>query len=166
VVGGVYDWLSVWEVASGKQLFRLPHGSDSWVTDAVVATQTPLALSGGWDGRIKLWDLTTGQALGSLPLHQTWLEDGVYAEKRVTALAITPNGHWALSAGDDGSIVSVDVRAWSVRHRLSLPNLTVVRIALTPDGRRALSATSDHCLQVWNLVDGEICYPEPILSGR
>jgi WD40 repeat protein len=45
--------------------------------------------SGAWDGRIKLWDLSTGKERANFPAHSD----------RVYALAFTPDGKALVSGG-------------------------------------------------------------------
>jgi NACHT domain- and WD repeat-containing protein len=78
----------------------------------------------------------------------------------VNAVAITPDGRWAVSGSDDGTL-----KVWSLENGTCLRTLKghtngVGAIALTPDGQRAVSGTigplqsKDYALRVWDLQSG------------
>ncbi len=73
----------------------------------------------------------------------------------VRAVAVTPDGHRALSGSGDRTL-----RLWDLEGGQSLRTLeghsnAVVGVAITPDGRRAVSASYDGTLRVWNLESGQ-----------
>ncbi|HEX2975811.1 MAG TPA: hypothetical protein VHO68_07730, partial [Bacteroidales bacterium] len=80
---------------------------------------------------------------------------------RVTAVAITPDGKYAISAsyasGDRTfnvlNLENGEEKIITVRH-----NRDVTAVAITPDGKYAVSASGsifDPTLEVWNLENGE-----------
>ena len=72
----------------------------------------------------------------------------------VAAVAVTPDGKLAVSAGSDGTLI-----VWEVASGRKLRTLTghtnwVNAVAVTPDGQRAVSASWDQTLKVWDLGSG------------
>jgi WD40 repeat protein len=105
-------------------------------------------ISCGWDGTIRIWDVSTGKELTRLKGHA----EGP-AKPAINALALSPDERHFLSGGDDGTI-----RLWDVKTGEQLltlgENLGVVTdLAFTPDGRWALSGSHDATVRLWDLKE-------------
>jgi WD40 repeat protein len=75
-------------------------------------------------------------------------------ESEVRAVTLTPNGHQAVSASDDGTLRVWDLVSGeevAILHGHSGP---VRAVTVTPDGRQAVSASDDRMLRIWNLDTG------------
>jgi WD40 repeat protein len=99
------------------------------------------ALSGSYDGTLRIWDLETGQELRIL---------GKVAGK-ILSVAISPDGRYALSGGEDRL-----VHLWDVENSQELfafpGHLSyVTTVAFSPDGRYALSGGHDQALRLWDV---------------
>jgi WD40 repeat protein len=75
-------------------------------------------------------------------------------EGGVTSVAVTPDGHNALSASEDRTL-----RLWDLDTGLELRCFTghesrVNSVVVLPDGHRALSASEDQTLRLWDLDTG------------
>ncbi len=66
------------------------------------------AVSGSWDGTLRLWDLETGKSLRTLEGHTDW----------VSAVAVLADGRRALSGSEDGTL-----RLWDLETGESLRTL-------------------------------------------
>ena len=76
--------------------------------------------------------------------------------KAVTAVAVTHDGHCAVSASYDRAL-----RVWNLEGGQTVCPLEghtgfVSAVAVTPDGQRAVSASTDRTLRVWNLESGQL----------
>jgi WD40 repeat protein len=93
VTGGLA--VKLWNVADGK-LVRMLSREEHWGSfpnrEIAVSPDGRLALSGGEDAKVRLWDLATGQ------LMRTFMGKGVPTP--VHAVAFSPDGKWALSGGE------------------------------------------------------------------
>ncbi|MFD6279891.1 protein kinase [Streptomyces sp. NPDC060209] len=106
-----------------------------------------LAVTGEW-GPVRLWDLTNGRSLRTLEGHS---KDG--RGTSVRSVDLTPDGRFAVSAGDDKT-----VRFWDLRDGQCLRTLDEQAhgVRLTPDGGLALWGWSDGTLRLWDTRSGEL----------
>lgn len=102
-----------------------------------------LVLSGGWDGCLRLWEVTTGAPVSTLPA----------APKPITACAVSPDGRQWWSGSMDGHLV-----CWApVTHRPLSHVLAHTRpisaIVFSPDETALATASWDRSARVRRLAD-------------
>jgi WD40 repeat protein len=102
------------------------------------------AVTGSYDGGLRLWDLESGQMIRTLE------GDG----GRILAVAVTGDGRRALSGSDDGGLQLWDLESGQTIRTLVLFGDRVLAVAVTVDGRRALSASDDRTLRLWDPENG------------
>jgi tetratricopeptide (TPR) repeat protein len=120
------------------------HGAGKVVTCVAVSPDGRRALSGSYDGSIRLWDLARGTELRAYDRFPA----------QALAVAFSPDGRKALIATTDRV-----VQLWDVETGRSLRDLSghagrVGAVAFLPDGRRALSGDNDGILRLWDLEIG------------
>ena len=96
-------------------------------------------------GTLKVWKWENGEEEFTLKGHQG----------QVNAIAITPDGQYAVSASADKAL-----KVWELKSGKELRTLTghaesVNAVAITPDGQYAVSASTDKTLKVWELKSGK-----------
>jgi WD40 repeat protein len=101
--------------------------------------------SGGMDGTLRLWDVTTGQGLRVFEGHKG----------SVRSVAFSPDGRQIVSGGMDGTL-----RLWGAITGQSLRVLEghkgwVQRVAFSPDGRHIASGGMDGTLRLWDATTGQ-----------
>lgn len=84
------------------------------------------ACSDSWQHTIRMWDVSTGRLMRSLPGH----EDHVYA------LAFSPDGKLIASGARDGKLFVYDIESGSQVFGIYERYRTVYCVAFSPDGRR------------------------------
>jgi hypothetical protein len=104
-----------------------------------------LALSGGDDSTLRLWDLQDGHEVRRFLGH----------EKAVKSVAFSPDGTRIVSASEDGT-----ARVWDAEKGDELQSFgghgeAVSSAVFSPDGRRCLSGGSDGMLRLWDPVNGK-----------
>lgn len=132
--------LHVRDIKSETELFTF---TSNWGFLGVAITpDSKLAICGTNASPIIVYDLQTGQELRTLYGHSLC----------VNAIAITPDGKWAVSASSDTTL-----KVWNLYvEEIALTGHKdwVNAVAITPDGKWAVSASEDRTLKVWDLLSG------------
>lgn len=130
-----------------------------------------IALTGGPDGRVSLWDTAHPEQLPSpvwdgvrrsrIPPLRTLLENG----PAVTAVALAPDGAWA-AAGDAAG----GLRLWPAGGGRPLTNAMahagpVLALAASFDGTQLASGGADGVLQIWSPNSGVAVLAVPAHTG-
>jgi WD40 repeat protein len=137
----------VWDVATGKKLWHLPHPHQVCAV-AFSRDGTTLATGSGEvrkPGEIRLFRVATGKLLHSWQGHEHW----------VLTVAFAPDGRSLATGGYEGT-----VRRWRVpsgrelgkplAHRWQVKNLCFSR-----DGKSLLTAGAGNTLHVWDVAAGK-----------
>ena len=121
-------------------------------------------LSGSFDGRLRLWDLATGQCVRTFRGHMG----------EVHSVAISPDGRWGLSGSNDSGSNDNALRLWDLATGQSAQNLDghiegIESVTFSPDARWAVSGSLDKTLRLWELATGRCLrtfegHTEPVTS--
>ncbi len=103
------------------------------------------AVSGGEDGTVRVWDLTTGRERQSFKGHTD----------EVSAVAFLPGGRRVVSGGRDRTVRLWDVSTGKELHRLRGHTDGVRSLAVAPDGRHVLSGGEDRAARLWEVEAGK-----------
>jgi RNA polymerase sigma factor (sigma-70 family) len=130
------QFLSLWDVASGKELSRFKGDIAFW---SLVFSPDGKTLIAGWDSAIRLWDVATGKEIGPA------------ANSPAVAYATTVSG--------DGRILAFlekNIRLWDIvrdREIGSLPRSTEdgLALAFSPDGKTLATGTIFNTLSLWDV---------------
>lgn len=98
-------------------------------------------LSGSRDKRIRSWSLSKKDT-------QVFKE----SKARIAALAISPDGQWLASGGDDGALTLWNVMDGEPAATLQGHKSRVCSVAFSPDGKRLASGGRGGDLRLWDLV--------------
>jgi WD40 repeat protein len=143
---------------SGARLWRLPappaaekvgevrrFGWGHAIQGAALSPDGRLAVAGGADGSVRLWDLGTGKELRRLPGHAGW----------AYAVAFTPDGKGVISAGRDAVLRLSDVATGKEVRLFEGHDHGLVRVALSADGRLLLSGDDAGGVSLWEVETGK-----------
>jgi serine/threonine protein kinase len=133
----------VWDSA-GRELLKL-HGHTNAVRGIALTGDGRLALTGGDDRTLRLWEVCSGRELGRLTGHKG----------QVTSVALSADGRLAVSADRDQGL-----RLWDVSRRRELRSFTgprgpVLSVALSPDSKTILSGHFDTTVRLWEIGTGK-----------
>jgi WD40 repeat protein len=78
-----------------------------------------------------------------------------YHGHAVTSVAVSPDGRYALSGGEDKLVLLWDLAKGRVVHRFEGHEGRVMAVAFSPDGRRAVSGGEDKVLRLWDVKTGK-----------
>lgn len=149
--------LKIWHVGYGKSLFTLKRPVDGLYSEVIV---TP-------DGRrivarltyaLEVWEFKRRKRHHTLYPRTSSLE-----RSQIVALAVTPDGRHAISAGLNARLSVWDLATGQEIYTLKGHKSHATQLATTPDGRCAISAAGttygpyspDNSLKIWDLEQGK-----------
>jgi WD40 repeat protein len=109
--------------------------------------------SGGVDGKIRLWEATSGKLLRQWRAHAGG----------VRALTFAPDGNSLASGGFEGKVCLWDPDDGEQLRRLDGQPACVTALAFSPNGKTLASAGGDRAGRLWDVADGSV---RQILRGR
>jgi WD40 repeat protein len=119
-------------------------------TDTVFCVKTTpcgkLAISGGRDNTLRLWDIGSGVCKKILKKHSG----------SILCVDITPDGRFAVSGGMDQSLCVWELKSGDCIYALAGHDGFISSVAVSPDGTMALSGGKDGKLKVWDLSIGKL----------
>jgi WD40 repeat protein len=134
----------LFDTAGGPGQEPLPlRGHDGHLTAVAYAPDNKTATAAD-DGKILLWDSTTGLFLRQLEGHTG----------KSLCLAFSADGRQLLSGGDDKVIKVWDWQAGTVLLRLEGHTDAVTALAISADGHWAVSGSADRTVRVWDVSAG------------
>lgn len=141
------DFAYVWDVATGRKLFRAMHAATAddaeapgfWVDSVAFSPDGNYLATAGRDGTARVWNLTTGQELVRL----------THAAP-VAAVAFSRDGTTLSTGSFDGSARLWELPAGRERLRATHPGGSEV-VAFSPDGAQVASGGMEGAVNVWSL---------------
>jgi WD40 repeat protein len=106
-------------------------------------------LSGGWDGHLRLWEVSSGAQVTALAA----------SAKAVSACAVAPDGRQWLSGALDGMLCSWDPATHRQHSAVLAHTRPISAILFSGDGRVLTTASWDCCIGLWSRVqdrDGRV----------
>ncbi|HZH31772.1 MAG TPA: PQQ-binding-like beta-propeller repeat protein [Pyrinomonadaceae bacterium] len=159
-------WLCLWEVKSGRLLWRSKtefiQKADEYytLTSFAFSPDRNLIASSSGNGTIQLWDATTGRFLWRADAHQD----------SVTAIEFSPDGKTIASAAspeeseDEIKILRVD--DGQIIKKLEGKSCTVIAMKFDENGKLLRTGNLDGSVSEWNLGTGKQNVSAPALPCR
>ncbi len=111
------------------------------------------AVTAGWDGMVRIWNLVTGSVEREFQAHQ----------ELIGAMVIIPNGQQIVTGADDRLIRVWDLATGRLLFEMMGHTDLVRTLAITPDGRTLVSGSWDNSLRLWDMENGMLLH---ILNGH
>lgn len=138
--------VGVWNLEQGKLVKALSGGNAGMVRCVDISPDEELVVSGGFDNKIRLWQLGTGEVFRVLPGHLNSVND----------VTISSDGRLIASAGKDRCIKLWSLRSGNLIHTLKGHRGEVNAVAIAPNQRTVVSASGDSSIKVWDTKTGEL----------
>jgi WD40 repeat protein/serine/threonine protein kinase len=137
--------LSVWDVRTGRLLRHVATAHKGGGAYIAISSDDSLVLCAGFDHRVSLWEVATGTLRGKLEGHSS----GVY-------IAIFgPDGHTAVSADDQGTVIRWDLDAMTEVNRWQAHAGAIGALAFSQDGQTLASGGNDGWIKLWAAETGD-----------
>jgi WD40 repeat protein len=124
---------------------RVLRGHERWVRAVALTPDGRFAVSGGDDGTVRVWHLSTGEPQWALEGHAG----------AVTGVAITADGKTAVSVSRDGTACVWDLHSGRTTHKLPAVPRGLSSVAITPDGSLIVVGRYGRSLLVWDVGGAE-----------
>ncbi len=139
--GSVDGIVRVWDLATGKVLVQMKHGSE--INSIAFSPDARLVASAGEDHRVQVWNSQTGESVASLVGHKN----------EVMRVRFTPDGRRILTASHDRTGGVWDVEKGQLIYQLP-HNGEVIDVDVSPDCRWIATASRDRTAMIWDAKTG------------
>ncbi|MFO1095473.1 MAG: hypothetical protein U0992_19545 [Planctomycetaceae bacterium] len=119
-------------------------GHKGWVSSVAVNAKGDHALTGSWDLTAKLWDLSTGYAVGQPMSHPGYVTRAQFSPDDRVVLTSCVDGAARLWRGEDGRPI----------RELARHPIPIFDCCFSADGRLVATASRDRTCQIWDAVSG------------
>lgn len=118
---------------------------DSWVRAMKVSADGKLLFTGGYDGRLALWqaDAAEPKPIAIVDAHHGWIR----------ALALSPSGELVATCGNDRLVKIWNTKDLSPVRELASHASHVYNVGFTKDGSRLLSCDLQGVVKLWNVAE-------------
>ncbi len=150
------DWLvstdfgekvRLWDLRIGKEIATLkPPATVTYnpLFAVVVSPDGQTFATGGLDGKINLWDVTSQQVRQNLTGHP----GGVYT------LAFAADGRTLISGGAEGQAILWDLASGQPLQKFKSHTNTIQKVTFSPNGKLLATASLDATVKIWELATG------------
>lgn len=140
----------VWAIQGTQEDYgyavRSLHGHNHFVSSVVISTDGQFALSGSWDGTLRLWEIATGRTTKRFVGH----------EKDVLSVAFSPDNRQIVSGARDRTIKlwnTLGECKFTVENQGHTEWVSCVRFSPSTSTPVIVSCGWDKLVKVWNLSD-------------
>ena len=139
-----FDWYYLWGLHHHESATL--RGHTDYVYSVAFSPERKLLASGGRDGAIKLWEVSTGKLLNTL---------GGYTHS-ILSVAFSADGKWLASGNWDKTIKLWEVSTGKLLNTLEGHGDPVQSVAFSPDGNVLASGSADNTIKLWEVSTGKL----------
>ena len=131
----------MWDMITGSHLFELGgHSITSVVHSCTLADNGSLAITGGDDHSIRIWDLQRSTGIETVQQH-----DG-----DVTSVVISPCGNFGVSAGRNGVVIIYELIGMKIINTIKGHTEQITQVLAMRDSQHLLTSSLDGTIKFWN----------------
>jgi len=132
---------------SGKLFYVINNAHNSGVTAIATTSDSKRIISGGGEGQVRVWDIT------SHPLTQKLREAMKEHKSKVTCIKVTSDNLECVTASSDGTCIIWDLTRF-VRNQMVLSSTLFQCVCYHPDGTQIITSGTDRKVAYWETYDG------------
>jgi len=152
LASGSYDHTArLWDARTGAAKAE-PLRHDAGVASVAYSQDGRWLLTGTWDKTAWLWDVDTLRPLAFGINKRVTSSIDLTGDRPITAVALTPDSHEAITATNDGTVRFWDIAAGKVLGKPLQHGNFITAIAVSADGRTLLTASRDGTARLWNIT--------------
>jgi WD40 repeat protein len=139
------------ETTRWRTVARLQH--EGGATSVAFSPDSRTLFSGGYDGKVRVWDLATRKPSGVLagPTRTLWSID------------VSPDGSKVAAAGEDATVYVWTLSAPNAPQALRGHERNIWEVRFSPDGKLIASGSFDRTARLWDAASGK---PLRTLTGH
>jgi WD40 repeat protein len=138
---GIERGISIVETKEGVPSQRVFTGNKEWVDSVAISTELRLAVSGGEDNSVRVWDLDSGESRGTF-----WGHEG-----RVGAVIVIPSLGLIVSGGGDSTVRLWDSSSGENRGVLRGHTSSITALGCSEATGWLFSTGADGTVRVWDI---------------
>jgi len=132
----------IWAVGGPEpRILHQLNGHGHKVMSATVSGDGRLAVTGGWDKTVRLWDTASGKQIRSIAVTVP-----------INTVALVDDDRQIAAGGHDSAIRMLDVATGRALGKLAGHKMGITELRASPDGRRLISASIDKTLRLWDVA--------------
>ncbi|MEM7557581.1 MAG: serine/threonine-protein kinase, partial [Planctomycetota bacterium] len=128
----------------GRELTIPAH--NNWIWSANFSPESQFIASASADGKVKLWEVPTGELVSELTEHH----------RSVQFVLFSPDGHLLASASRDHKVLLFEVESGELVGTLEGHTGPVNSLSFSSDGRYLASGSDDGSVLIWDVAEREV----------
>ncbi len=156
-IAGLKGVATLWDTATGRVIREFGEGYHRDVLyDAELSPDGKLLATGGYDAKIALWEIASGERLRTIEIHNGAVYD----------LAFSPDGTVLASASGDSTVKLWRVSDGERLDTLNQPQGEQYTVEFSPDGNYIFAGGADNRVRMWRFVSRTEPKINPLVHAR